>query len=160
MPVPREMLATAVALQGMKAPGEFINLAQSTLVSMLGLSESDYVITRINVEEGAQAGVASVELMITRREQVTINQQELQASESRVLALMQREDINTLEFIIIDQARQTVDFIAAGLPAYGLKTYWIYPGGLQGEGQSQSSTDSSTGQEQRAVSQPPSIAMW
>jgi len=157
MPVPREMLATAVALQGMKAPGEFINLAQSTLVSMLGLSESDYVITRINVEEGAQAGVASVELMITRREQVTINQQELQASESRVLALMQREDINTLEFIIIDQARQTVDFIAADLPAYGLKTYWIYPGGLQGEGQSQPSTDSSTGQEQRAVSQPPSI---
>jgi mannosylglycerate hydrolase len=157
MPVPREMLATAVALEGMKAPGEFINLAQSTLVSMLGLSESDYAITRINIEEGAQAGVVSVELMITRREQATINQQELQASESQVLALMQREDINTLEFIIIDQARQTVDFIAADLPAYGLKTYWIYPGGLQDEGQSQPSTDSSTGQGQRAVSQPASI---
>lgn len=152
MPVPREMLATAVALQGMKAPGEFVNLAQSTLVSMLGLSESGYAITRINVEEGAQTGVASIELMITRREQGTINQQELEASESQVLALIQREDINTLEFIIIDQARQTINFIAADLPAYGLKTYWIYPDGLQGERQSQPSTVSSTRQEQ-----PPSI---
>jgi len=73
--------------------------------------------------------------MITRRGHATINQQELLASESKVLALLQREDINTLEFTVIDQARQTIDFIAADLPAYGLKTFWMYPDGLQNAGQ-------------------------
>ncbi len=44
MPVPREMLAAAVALLESHAPGDFINMAQATLVSMLGHPEN--VITR------------------------------------------------------------------------------------------------------------------
>jgi len=147
MPVPREMLAAAVALLESHAPGDFINMAQATLVSMLGHPEN--VITRVNVEEGPQTGVASIELMITRRGHATINQQELLASESKVLALLQREDINTLEFTVIDQARQTIDFIAADLPAYGLKTFWMYPDGLQNAGQP---TNPAMGKEQPEVS--------
>ena len=38
-----------------------------------------------------------------------------------------------LEFTAIDEARQIIDFVAADLPAYGLKTYWIYPHGLESD---------------------------
>jgi hypothetical protein len=47
------------------------------------------------------------------------------------MALLEREDIHTLELTIIDQARETIDFVAAALPAYGLKTFWLYPRGLK-----------------------------
>jgi hypothetical protein len=60
----------------------------------------------------------------------SINTQELYAAERKALDLLERDDINMLEFTVIDEARQTIDFIAANLPAYGLKTFWIYPHGL------------------------------
>lgn len=135
MPIPREMVAAAVALEGERAPGDFITMAETTMTRMLGQSEDDYVIARVHVEEGQQTGVAFVEVMFARRDQVTVNKQELLAAERQILELIQREDISTFEFTIIDQARQTIDFIAADLPAYGFKTYWMYPHGLQDKGQ-------------------------
>ncbi len=151
MPVPREMVASAVALQEAEAPGGFISLAESTLVSALGQSENAYMIVRVHVEEGHQTGVASVEVLIARRGHATANQQELHAAERQILALLQREDINTIEFSVIDQTRQTIDFIAADLPAYGLKTYWIYPKGLQ-DGGKPSSIGLLAGQERDGAS--------
>lgn len=156
MPVPREMVAAAVELEGEKAPGDFINMAETTITSMLGQPTDAYVIARIHVEEGQHTGVASIEVMLARRDQVTVNKQELLAAERQVLELIQREDISTLDFTIIDQARQTIDFIAADLPAYGFKTYWIYPRGLQDKGQP-SSKRSSLEQEQVKDSTHPHI---
>lgn len=155
-PIPREMIAAAVALQGEQAPGDFINMAQLTLTNMLGLAENAYVITRVHIEEGQQTGVVSIEIMITRRGRITVNKQELHAAERQILALIQREDIATLEFTVIDQARQTIDFIAADLPGYGLKTYWIYPRGIQEEGEP-ASPGFLIGQEHREASPQPSI---
>src|SRR5260370_32247276 len=94
--------------------------------------------------------------MLARRDQVTVNKQELLAAERQVLELVQREDISTLEFPLIDQAPQTIDFLAADLPAYGFKTYWIYPRGLQDKGQP-SSKGSSAEHEQGKVSTHPRI---
>jgi alpha-mannosidase len=34
---------------------------------------------------------------------------------------------------LIDQVHETIEFVAADLPAYGLKTFWIYPAGLKSE---------------------------
>ena len=73
--------------------------------------------------------------MLSRAGNATIDTQQLYAAERKVLDLLKREDINMLEFTAIDEARQTIDFIAADLPAYGLKTFWIYPHGLEGETQ-------------------------
>ena len=133
MPFAREMIAAAVALMGEQAPGDFIHLAQTTLGGMLGHAETGYEITRVTIEEGQQPGVVSIEVMLTRSGNATLNTQELYAAERKVLDLLKREDINMLEFTAIDEARQTIDFIAADLPAYGLKTFWIYPHGLQDE---------------------------
>ena len=156
MPVPREIVATAVALEGEQAPGDFINMAETTITTMLGKSEDAYVVSHVHVEEGPQTGVASIEVMLARRDQVTVNKQELLAAERQVLELVQREDISTLEFTLIDQARQTIDFLAADLPAYGFKTYWIYPRGLQDKGQP-SSKGSPAEHEQGKVSTHPRI---
>jgi alpha-mannosidase len=152
MPISREMIAAAVALMGEQAPGDFINLAETTISGMMGQPENAYVITRIHIEEGQQTGVASIEVMLGRSGNVTVNKQRLHAAERQVLALLEREDINMLEFTVIDEARQTIDFIATDLPACGLKTYWIYPHGLQDEGQSSSSTSNPAGQEQGEAS--------
>ena len=132
MPFAREMIAAAVALMGEQAPGDFINLAQTTIGGMMGETETAYEITRVTIEEGQQSGVVSIEVMLSRAGINTIDTQHLYAAERQVLDLLQREDINTLEFMAIDETRQTIDFIAADLPAYGLKTFWIYPYGLTG----------------------------
>ena len=135
MPFAREMIAAAVALMGESAPGDFIHLAQTTLGGMLGQAETAYEITRVTIEEGQQPGVAAIEVMLSRAGNNTIDTQHLYAAESTVLDLLEREDINMLEFTAIDEARQIIDFIAADLPAYGLKTFWIYPHGLEGDTQ-------------------------
>ena len=152
MPIAREMISAAVALLGEQAPGDLINMAEATIVSMLGQSENAYVITSVHIEEGKQTGVASIEVMLTRQGLVTVNEQELYAAERQVLALLQREDITMLEFTVIDQARQTIEFVAADLPAYGVKTYWIYPRGVQIEAQSLPTNNQQPGQENAEVS--------
>ncbi len=152
MPIAREMISAAVALLGEQAPGDLINMAEATIVSMLGQSENAYVITSVHIEEGKQTGVASIEVMLTRQGLVTVNEQELHAAERQVLALLQREDITMLEFTVIDQARQTIEFVAADLPAYGVKTYWIYPRGVQIEAQSLPTNNQQPGQENAEVS--------
>src|SRR5260370_17330796 len=95
--------------------------------------------------------------MVSRLGNVTVNKQQLYTAERKVLDLLKREDINMLEFTAIDEARQTIDFIAADLPAYGLKTFWIYPHGLQDEGQRLPLTHLPAGQEQDQASTHPSI---
>src|SRR5437667_2051971 len=131
MPIAREMIAAAVALMGEQAPGDFIHMAQTTLAGMLDQAETAYKITRVTIEEGQQPGVVSIEVMLSRSGNAAMDTQELYAAERKVLDLLKREDINLFEFTAIDEARQTIDFIAADLPAYGLKTFWIYPHGLQ-----------------------------
>ena len=131
IPIAREIIATAVALMGEQAPGDFINMAQTTVGGMLGQAETAYEITRVTIEEGQQPGVASIEVMLSRAGNNSINTQQLYEAERKGLDLLEREDINMLEFTVIDEARETIDFIAADLPAYGLKTFWIYPHGLQ-----------------------------
>src|SRR5260370_37400062 len=157
MPIAREMIAAAVALMGDQAPGDFINMAQTSLAGMLGQADIAYEITRVTIEEGQQPGVASIEVMLTRSGNVTVNKQELYTAERQVLDLLKREEINMLEFTAIDEARQTIDFIAADLAAYGLKTFSIYPHGLQDEGQRLPSTHLPAGQEQDQASTHPSI---
>ncbi len=134
MPISREMIAAAVSMLGTQDPGDFVNMAATAIAGMLGQPENAYVITRITIEE-QQPGMAAVEVLLTRSGNVTVNQEELHTAERQALDLLEREDINMIEFTVIDEARQTIDFIAADLPAYGLKTYWIYPHGLQDEGQ-------------------------
>ena len=130
MPIAREMIATAVALMGEQAPGDFIHMAQTTLGGMLGEAETAYEITRVTIEEGQQPGVVLIEVMLSRSGNAPTNTQVPHTAERKILDLLKREDINMLEFTAIDEARQTIDFIAADLPAYGLKTFWIYPHGL------------------------------
>jgi mannosylglycerate hydrolase len=152
MPLARQMIATAVALMGTQAPGDFIRLAQTTLAGMLGQAETAYEITRVTIEEGQQQGVASIEVMLTRSGNITVDTQALYAAERQVLDLLKREDIKMLEFTAIDEARQTIDFIADDVPAYGLKTYWIYPHGLQDEEQPLPLTTPTLSHEQNEVS--------
>jgi alpha-mannosidase len=147
MPIAREMIAAAVAMMGDQAPGDFIKLAQTTLGGMLGQAETAYAITRVTIEEGQQPGMASIEVMLSRASNAAADTQHLHAAERQVLDLLQREDINMLEFTAIDEARQTIEFIAADLPAYGFKTFWIYPNGLQDHTQHIAATDHAGGKD-------------
>jgi len=133
MPVSREMIAAGVALAGMQAPGEFIRMAEAMITKTLNRPENAYGITRVHLDTDRQPGVAYIELMIAPREQVSDYDHEVLVAEQQILSLLPREDIQTLEVSVIDQAHETVDFVAADLPAYGLKTFWMYPRGLKEE---------------------------
>jgi alpha-mannosidase len=130
MSFPREMVSAAVALMGQQAPGDFIRIAESTMANYLNGrgSESPYEITSIHVEESP--GEAHIELMVTPQGHTIANTKKLHAAERQVLDVLQREDIAMLSVTVIDLARETIDLLAADLPAYGLKTYWVYPHGL------------------------------
>ena len=134
MPVAREVLAATVALSGVTTPGQFIHMAHETIKAMLNQPEDTRMITHIHITEHADMpGVAHIEIVVVPRGQAAINEQELLAAEQQVLALLEREDIATLEFALVEQVRETIDFAATDLPAYGLKTFWLYPRGIKGE---------------------------
>ncbi len=129
MPVSREMLASMVAMLDKHEPGDFIHMAEEVLVrymSQVGDGNS-YEIAGIRVEEGQTPGVAAIEVLIGAPGQGRALQQKLYAAESQILALIDRQDIHRLEFTAINQARETIEFVAADLPAYGLKTFWVLP---------------------------------
>ncbi len=133
MQVEREMLVAARALVGPSTPGELIHMAEGMLGTALGKPEEAYAILRIHIDTHLQPGVAHIEVMVAPHDQAYTNEQELLAAEQQILALLEREDIHTLEATVIDQARETIEFVASDLPAYGLKTFWVYPRGLKEE---------------------------
>ncbi len=137
LPVARETLATTIALAGTNAPGQLVQMAQGLIMTMLGQPDDPRVITHVRIGESGEAtpGVEHIEIMIAPRGRVSINEPELHAAEQQILALLAREDIQTLEVSLVDAVRQTVDFVATDVPAYGLKTFWLYPHGLKGEKQ-------------------------
>jgi len=146
MPIARDVLATAVMLSGISEPLQLIRMAHGMIMSAQGQSEDTHVISRVYIEDYTdsplhhvhhtpQPGVIYIEVMIAPKGRVLVNEQELIAAGTQVLALLQREDIHTLEVTLVDQARETIDFVAADLPAYGFKTFWLYPRGLEEEGQ-------------------------
>lgn len=128
-PVAREMVASMVAMLGMQEPGDFIRMAESTLGNYMGQlgAGKAYEIAGIHIEEGQQPGVAAIEVLIAAAGQGRALPQHLYAAENQIRALLDRQDIHTLEFTAIDQARETIEFVAADLPAYGLKTFWVLP---------------------------------
>jgi mannosylglycerate hydrolase len=130
MPISREMVAAGVAMAGATEPGQLIHMAEDMLGSILGQPDQSFAITRMHVDTEQQPGVAQLEIMIAQRDQSTINEQELLAGEQQMLSILQREDIHTLDAKVIDQARETLEFVASGLPSNGLKTFWVYPRGL------------------------------
>ncbi len=128
--IPREQLAAAVALMGATVPGQLIEMAEGMLNSMLGQSKPDYNIVRAHIDTAQQPGIVQVELMAAQRSQSPVSAHDLLAAEQQLLAVARREDINVLLVTVIDQARETIEFAAQDVPAYGLKTFWVYPRGL------------------------------
>jgi mannosylglycerate hydrolase len=131
MSLPREVIASAVAIAGANGPGEIIRVAEGLITTTLGRPEGSYGILRLHIEAGQQPGVAHIEIMIAPRAMVPAPDQELLAAEEQILGLLQQEDIHVLEMTVIDRARETIDFVATDLPAYGIKTYWVYPRGIK-----------------------------
>ncbi|GAC1435027.1 MAG: hypothetical protein PVS3B3_28290 [Ktedonobacteraceae bacterium] len=134
----REMLATAVMLSGITSPAQLVQLTHSTIVSTLGQAYESSVISRVHIQEDTNdqhgiytSGVAAIEIMIAPKGRVVVNEQEINTAGQRMLELLAREDIHTLEVSLVDQTRETIDFLATNLPAYGYKTFWLYPRGLR-----------------------------
>jgi len=133
MPLARETMAVAVALAGVNAPGTLIRMAESMIATTLGQPEGAYGIMHVHVDTDQQPGTAHVEVMIAPRGNLPENKNDLLSEEQQMLQVLQREDIHLLAVTVVDQAHETIDFVAADLPAYGLKTYWVYPHGLQAD---------------------------
>lgn len=143
-PFAREMLSTAIAFSGITSPPQLVQMAHSTIVSALGQGYESYVMSRVHIGRDksgpysnmpddpqlTQTGIVYIEIMIVPRGRVTINEQEIAVAGQHILDLLANEDIHTLEIALVDQARETIDFIATDLPAYGHKTFWLYPRGL------------------------------
>ncbi len=141
MPVAREMLATAAMFAGVTTPEQFLQMARSLMASFTGQSDDMYDLTRIYIEDytespihhephSHQPGVIYVELMIAAKGRTIINTPDIHRAAQQLLDLLQREDIHTFEVSLVDQAREMIELLAADLPAYGLKTFWLYPRGL------------------------------
>ena len=142
MPVASEMLAAAVALEGVQTGSEFVRMAHNMIKTAMAQGEDSHVISRVYIENYMespihhthhlpQPGVVYIEVMIAPQGRVVVNEQEINAAGDQILALLQREDIHTLEITLVDQARETVEFVATDLPSYGFKTFWLYPRGLK-----------------------------
>jgi mannosylglycerate hydrolase len=143
MPIAREMFASATALAGVTTPAQLIEMAHGLVMSALagnpGGDAGSHVISRVSIDDYAhvathhalQPGVVAIEVMIAPAGRVEVNEHEMNMAGERILALLEREDVHTLEVTLIDQARETLDFVATGLPSYGLKTFWLYPRGLK-----------------------------
>jgi alpha-mannosidase len=131
MAVARDFFASAVALSGATTPEQLIALAESTVVSALGQTEQTHTITHVHIEVGSgeSSENAGLEIMIAPKGRVDVNKHELHSAGQQILDLLQREDITNFEFTLIDQSRETVEFLAQGLPGYGYKTFWLYPRG-------------------------------
>lgn len=128
-PVGREMIASMVAMLDKQEPGDFIAMAESFLagyMEQLGTGDA-YEIAGIKIEEGLKPGVASIEVLLAAAGQGRALAAKLHAAERELMALLGREDIHTMEFTAIDQARETIEFVCADVPAYGLKTFWVLP---------------------------------
>jgi len=143
-PFAREMLSTAIAFSGITSPAQLVQMAHSTIVSALGQGYESYVMSRVHIGRDksgpysnvpddpqlTQAGIVYIEIMIAPKGRVTIDEQEIATAGQHILDLLANEDIHTLEIALVDQARETIDFMATDLPAYGHKTFWLYPRGL------------------------------
>ncbi len=128
-PMGREMIASMVTMLGKQEPGDFIAMAESFLVNymeQLGATDT-YEIVGIQVEEGLKPGIASIEVLLAVAGQGRALSAKLHAAERQLLDLLEREDIHTLEFVAIDDALETIEFVCADIPAYGLKTFWVLP---------------------------------
>ncbi len=134
MPFAREAAAYAVALAGINAPGQAIQMMEGLISTTLGQAEQVHSIARLHIDADHESGIANIDVMVVPSEEAAIPlDHDLLADEQQFLALLQREDIHTLAVTLIDQAHETIEFVAADLPAYGLKTFWIYPAGLKTE---------------------------
>src|SRR5947209_10599651 len=142
MPIAREMLQAAVAFSNITSPVQLLQLAHSTIQTALGQSDDTHVISRVYIEDYTesplhqehhtpQKGTVYIEVMIAPKGRIVVNDQELLSAGAQLLALLQRDDIHTFEVTLVDQARETIDFLATDLPAYGLKPFWLYPRGLK-----------------------------
>jgi len=134
----REMLTTAVMLSGVTSPAQLVQLTHSSIVSTLGEAYESSVILRVHIQDDTNvqpdahtAGVVSIEIMIAPKGRIVVNEQEINIAGQRMLDLLAREDIHTFDVSLVDQARETIDFLATDLPAYGYTTFWLYPRGLQ-----------------------------
>lgn len=130
MEFPRETVLGMLTFLGLAESGNLIEMAHGALNTALGESEDANVITHVHIDTNEQQGVARIELLIAPKGRVPVNEAELAAFEPQMLALLNREDIETLRISVIDQLRERIEFVAADLPAYGLKTFWLYPRGL------------------------------
>jgi mannosylglycerate hydrolase len=133
MPFAREAAAYAVALAGINAPGQALHMMEGLIATTLGQPEEVYSIARIHIDLEHEPGIAHIEVMVVPAQQSTGHDHDLLAAEQQFLTLVQREDIHTLTFTLVDQVHETIEFVAADLPAYGLKTFWMYPRGLTDE---------------------------
>ncbi|MBE3559565.1 MAG: hypothetical protein IMW89_10100 [Ktedonobacteraceae bacterium] len=144
LPVSRETLAMAATLSGVTSAKQFMQMAQNMIATALGEQGEALVISHIYIESYResslhhvhyvpQPGVVHIEVMLAPAGRVIVNEQELTAATEHMLTLLHDESIHTLEITAVDQARETLEFLAADLPAYGYKTFWLYPRGLKAE---------------------------
>jgi mannosylglycerate hydrolase len=140
MPIAREMLSNALALSGINSPAQLVQMAETMIMAALGQGSETHAITHVHIEDHgspyyehhiAQQGVVHIEIMIAPRGRTAINEHEIGQAFQQVMVLLGREELHTLQLTLIDQARETIDFVAADLPAYGLKTFWLYPRGVK-----------------------------
>lgn len=164
-PFAREMFASAITLAGVTTPAQLIQMAHNMIMSALSQNDDTFVISRVSVEDFTgsprhhipQPGIVYIEVMIALKGRIVVNEQEILAAAQQVLDLLKREDVHTLEVSLVDQVRETIDFVAADLPSYGLKTFWLYPRGVDASKILKRRTEDSEQSVRSLLAQPHSI---
>jgi mannosylglycerate hydrolase len=136
----RDMLVTAMAFSGVTDPAQLLTMAQGMVLSALGETDEPQAISHVLLDDPAhesphsrlhplQAGVAAIEIMVAPATRVQVKEHELLETGKHIMALLEREDIHTIEITLIDQARETIEFVAPALTAYSCTPFWLYPHG-------------------------------
>ncbi len=137
----REMLVAGIALSGTSEPAQLLEMAQSMIISALSETSEPQVISHIVIDDpsrpslhsrhhATREGVAAIEIMLAPAARVQLVANELLEAGTQIMALLEREDIHTVEITLVDQARETIEFVAADLLASGCTPFWLYPRGV------------------------------
>ena len=106
-------------------------MADSMIMTALEQPEERCVITHMHLTDTGEAAPGSKILRSSIAPRVSVfpsKNRSCHAAEQQILAVLEREDIHRWS-VSMDQVRETIEFVATDLPAYGLKTFWLYPRG-------------------------------
>jgi alpha-mannosidase len=125
--IQRQALARLQALGTFDTPGRFLALAHDTIRIAMGVPDDPDEFVDLRVLPTASPELRRIEISLAPSGLLAVDRERLLAAEAEILALLQQEEVRALEFEVFELVQQKLEFLAADLPPYGVRSFWLYP---------------------------------